>query len=61
MSDGPDQTTAVDVSGALWTPPLPSPGTSPAWLALLYLFTTTIHTGVLGALLTFAGRPSPSR
>jgi len=26
-------------------------------LALLYLFTTTIHTGVLGALLTFAGRP----
>jgi putative membrane protein len=26
-------------------------------MALLYLFTTTIHTGVLGALLTFAGRP----
>ena len=26
-------------------------------MALLYLFTTTIHTGVLGALLTFARRP----
>ncbi len=26
-------------------------------MALLYLFTTTIHTGVLGALLTFAPRP----
>lgn len=26
-------------------------------MALIYLFTTTIHTGVLGALLTFAGRP----
>lgn len=26
-------------------------------LALVYLFTTTIHTGVLGALLTFAPRP----
>jgi cytochrome c oxidase assembly factor CtaG len=26
-------------------------------MALLYLFTTTIHTGVLGALLTFAARP----
>jgi putative membrane protein len=26
-------------------------------MALLYLFTTTIHTGVLGAMLTFAPRP----
>jgi cytochrome c oxidase assembly factor CtaG len=26
-------------------------------LALVYLFTTTIHTGVLGALLTFAPKP----
>ena len=26
-------------------------------MGLLYLFTTTIHTGVLGALLTFAPRP----
>jgi putative membrane protein len=26
-------------------------------LAIVYLFTTTIHTGVLGALLTFAARP----
>jgi putative membrane protein len=26
-------------------------------VALLYLFTTTVHTGVLGALLTFARRP----
>jgi putative membrane protein len=26
-------------------------------LAVLYLFTTTVHTGVLGALITFAGQP----
>ena len=28
-----------------------------SWRAILYLFTTTIHTGVLGALLTFARSP----
>ena len=26
-------------------------------MSLLYLFTTTVHTGVLGALLTFTRRP----